>query len=162
MTPPAPAPPPQTEHFRLATHADLPALLPRVREFYAHFAFPWDESRKRERLSDLLRQPDLGHAWLLTSGAQHLEPAGYALVVYPFSLEFDGRIALLDEFFVAREHRGSGIGGRFLDHLARHFPAGSIRAIRLELDARHPEAGSLYARHGFARDGRELWTRRIN
>ena len=144
---------------RAASVTDLPELLPVVREFYAHFDFSWDETRKRDLLSQVLADPSLGSLRVVTVDSRI---AGYALLPFYFSLEFDGRVALLDELFVTAAARGMGAGGRLLDDcVAALSREGGIRAIRLEVDQRHPEASTLYRRHGFLPDGREAWTRRL-
>lgn len=145
--------------LRPATPADLDAVLPHVADFYEAFGFPWDTARKRGLLDALLAQPDLGALWLIEhAGAV----AGYALVAFYFSLEYDGRVALLDEFFVAPPHRGSGVGDAALKALEAALLDGGVKVVRLEVEARHARAASLYARHGYHAGGREMWTRRLD
>lgn len=142
----------------LASAEDLDEVLPVVREFYAHFEFPWDEVRKRGLLAGFLANPGSGRLWLARSGGRIV---GYALVAFYFSLEFDGRVALLDEFYLTAETRGRGLGGRFLDQVSGALAADGIGVLRLEVEARHPEAARLYARQGFKADGRGTWSRML-
>lgn len=143
---------------RLATTADLPLLLPVVRDFYAHFGFEWNERRKQALLIGFLGDPSRGSLWVVTVEGQM---AGYALVPVYFSLEFDGRAAFLDELFVTPAARGHGVGRRLLGELSAWLTQDGVQALRLEVDRRHPEAAALYARHGFTADQRESWTRRL-
>ncbi|HMO64908.1 MAG TPA: GNAT family N-acetyltransferase [Verrucomicrobiota bacterium] len=142
--------------LRPATAADLDQVLPLVADFYAAFGFPWDAGRKRALLAGLVEQPAWGALWLIETGGQI---AGYVLVAHHFSLEFDGRVGLVDEFWIAAPHRGRGIGGRALELLAERLQQSGIRTLRLEVAASHADAAALYARHGFRPAGRELWTR---
>lgn len=144
--------------FARAQVEDLNPALPIIREFYDHFGFAWDGPRKRAILAEVITRPDLGQLWLARDGRTI---AGYALVIFHLSLEFDGRIAILDEFHVTATFRGCGLGGRMLERLAASLAAEGIRRFRLELDERHPEASRLYVRHGFTRDGRDLWSREL-
>jgi len=144
--------------LRWATVADLDDALPVIRGFYRHFEFPWDEDRKRAVLLDLLADPGRGRLLLVRHDERVI---GYALIAFYLSLEFDGRVALLDELFLRPETRGAGVGARLLEHLAASLKAEGIPVVRLEVDDRHPEAASLYARHGFRTDDRRTWSRRI-
>ena len=141
----------------LAKESDLPTLLPLVFGFYQHFGFPWNEERKRHVLSEILTSPQVGRLWLVRDSG---EAVGYALVIYFLSLEFDGRVAVLDEFFLEPRCRGKGLGGWVLGRLASLVAGEGIGVIRLEVDARHPEAAALYARERFQREPREIWSRR--
>lgn len=143
---------------RPATTADLPLLLPVVRDFYAHFGFVWNERRKQALLTSFLGDPGRGYLWVVTAEGQM---AGYALVPIYFSLEFNGRVAFLDELFVTAAARGHGVGRRLLEELSAWLTRDGVQALRLEVDRRHPEAAALYARHGFTSDQRETWTRRL-
>jgi len=140
---------------RPATLADLPALLPVIREFYAHFDFPWDESRKHDLLAQFLLTPATGTLWLAERDGRIL---GYALVPFYFALEFDGLVALLDEFCLLPETRGQGIGSKLLNNLADALKAQGLTRLRLEIDARYPEATALYQRLGFVPDNRTTWS----
>lgn len=145
-------------NLRPATAADLDQVLPLVADFYAAFGFAWDAGRKRALLAGLVQQPAWGALWLIEADGQL---AGYLLVAFHFSLEFEGRVGLVDEFWIAPSHRGAGLGGRALETLAAMLRLAGIRTLRLEVAASHAQAAGLYARHGFRPSSRELWTRHI-
>ena len=109
-------------------------------------------------LASFLGRPELGQLWVATLDGRI---AGYALAPFYFSIEFDGTVALVDEFFLVPECRGQGVGGRLLSKVLAGLRAEGIGVVRLEVDRRHPEAATLYARLGFVRDGREAWTKRF-
>ena len=132
--------------------------MPVVRQFYAHFGFDWNDERKRRLLASFLGRPELGRLWVATLDRNI---AGYALAPFYFSLEFDGTVALVDEFYLVPKYRGQGAGGRLLREILAGLRADGIGVVRLEVDGRHPEASTLYARLGFVRDGREAWTKRF-
>ena len=148
----------QTMMFHLARPEDLDSLMPVIRDFHRHFGFNWDEDGKRRLLARFLGRPELGRLWVATLDGR---VAGYALVPFYFSLEFDGTVALVDEFYLVPKYRGQGAGGRLLREILAGLRADGIGVVRLEVDGRHPEASTLYARLGFVRDGREAWTKRF-
>jgi len=148
----------RTQVNRRGRVEDLERLLPVVEQFYAHFEFAWDAGKKRDLLEGFLQRPEMGQLWLAeVDGAV----VGYALVPFYFALEFDGPVALLDEFFVSPEARGQGVGSKLLKGVMTGLQSEGIRRVRLEVDERHPEAAELYERLGFSRDGRETWSRAI-
>jgi GNAT superfamily N-acetyltransferase len=137
--------------------SDLDAVTPLVRAFYLDFGFAWDEGRKSNILRKILRSPPMGCLWVVRNSDQVV---GYALVIFFLSLEFDGRVAVLDEFFLEPRHRGKGLGGWVLEQLTTRLAGEGIEVIRLEVDNRHADASSLYARCGFRREPREVWSKR--
>lgn len=144
--------------FRGATVADLEGLLPVIREFYRYFGFVWDDALKEALLCQMMGDSGLGRIWIAESNA---DVAGYALVAFYFSLEFDGPAAFLDELFVSPHFRGRGIGERLVSEVSRALVDQGVRVLRLEVDRRHPEAAHLYERLGFVPDGRASWTKRL-
>lgn len=145
-----------TQVNRRARVEDVEGLLPVVEQFYAHFGFAWDAARKRDLLTGFVQRPEAGQLWLTELDGRVV---GYALTPFYFALEFDGPVALLDEFFVVPEVRGRGVGVDLLRAMMAALPEAGIRRVRLEVDERHPEAAGLYERLGFSRDGRETWSR---
>ena len=79
---------------------------------------------------------------------------GYLVLVYVVSLEHQGLMAEIDEFFVLPEARGAGLGSELLaaaeGALAR---AGCVR-LQLQLAVANDAARAFYARRGYqARTG---------
>ncbi|MFO1462045.1 MAG: GNAT family N-acetyltransferase [Verrucomicrobiota bacterium] len=144
--------------FRQASMEDLTGLFPIIREFYQYFGFVWDDDAKKALLRRIIGDPKLGRIWLAESEAGF---AGYALVAFYFSLEFDGLAALLDELYVSPRYRGRGVGEQLLTETSRALVDQGARVLRLEVDRRYPSAAKLYARLGFVPDGRETWTKRL-
>jgi len=144
--------------IRRACLQDIDRLLPVVEQFYVHFGFAWEAEKKRRLLAEFLQRPEAGQLWLAESGGS---VSGYALVPFYFSLEFDGAVALLDEFFMLPEMRGRGAGAKLLSEVMAALPGEGIQRLRLEVDEKHPAAAKLYERLGFIKDGRETWSRPI-
>lgn len=111
--------------FVPATTADLPRLMPVLREFYAEEHLPWNEPALHAALTRLVADPGAGRLRLILRGD---EIAGHLAVGFCFSLEFGGRYGLLDELFVRPIHRGAGLGkrpGRGRSAVPRGRPAGA-------------------------------------
>jgi ribosomal protein S18 acetylase RimI-like enzyme len=132
---------------------ELDALLPLVEAFYAHFGYGFEACRKRELLSGLLDDPAAGRLWLIHDGDR---PIGYLLLAFSFSLEMDGRIAFVDELFIAPEGRSRGAGARALALAEEACRALGITVLRLEAEADNTRAAALYQRQGYVDLGRRL------
>ena len=125
-------------------------------EFYAEEELDFREARARGALSALLADGSRGAYFFIRESDAVV---GYFVLTVCFSLEFGGRFALLDEFYVRSAHRGQGIGERvlaFIEQLASEWRAA---AVRLEVDRRNPRVRRLYERAGFAAHERDLMTK---
>ena len=69
------------------------------------------------------------------------------------SLEFHGRDAFVDEFYIRSEFRGRGIGSKALEYAADYCAANGIRTMHLEVEDSNPRLHRLYERNGFANRG---------
>lgn len=136
----------------------LPVLLPLVQAFYSHFGYPFEERRKRELLAAFLADRSAGRLWLIEVDAV---PRGYLLLAFFFSLEFDGRIAFVDELYIAPEGRQRGAGAEALRQLEELCRGLELRALRLETEADNHRARALYVRSGYQDQGRNLLTKPI-
>ena len=63
----------------------------------------------------------------------------------------DGEYGEIKRMYVSPEFRGSGFGGRILDHLADHARSRGTTLLRLETGIHQREAIGLYERWGFHR-----------
>jgi ribosomal protein S18 acetylase RimI-like enzyme len=146
--------------FRPATHADIDALLPLMRDFYSFEKLPWDAPRTRRLLNNLISDPRLGRVILIHSAAAPPPTLiGYLVLTFGFSLEFHGRNALLDEFYIAPSHRSAGIGSQALDHAIALLRDEGIAALHLEADHFNDRGHAFYLRHGFRDHPRHLMTK---
>ncbi|WP_433618039.1 GNAT family N-acetyltransferase [Dactylosporangium sp. CA-139114] len=134
-----------------AEPADLPAILPLVREFCAEDGHEFDEARITRALTALLRDDEHGQVWL--AGAA----AGYAVVTWGWSLESGGREALLDEIYV--RERGNGTGAHLLRRVVAAAAEAGAAVMFLETEAHNERVRGFYARHGFAAED-SVWMSR--
>lgn len=131
-------------------------MLVLMARLYAQDTIPWDEDRSRKAIQDLLADPDSGGIWLIQV---YGSTAGYLVLTICFSLEFHGRFALLDEFFVEEQWRGQGIGSQALGFAEEQCRLRGLKALRLEVDRKNVRALELYRRRGFELHDRYLMTR---
>jgi GNAT superfamily N-acetyltransferase len=108
----------------------------------------------RERAGRALHGLDgFGGWWFI---AQDGQPAGYFVLTVGYSLEFGGRFALLDEFYLEPEWRGKGLGSGVMDRILTEARALGAEALHLEAEGHVRE---FYRRSGFVARGREMMSR---
>jgi diamine N-acetyltransferase len=134
-------------NFRIAADPDVDLLLGMMREYYLYDGHAFDEPRARTALLSFLREPAFGRAWLICDGDV---PVGYIVLTFGYSLEYLGRDAFIDEFFLRESHRGRGWGGQTLDFVEEAARAAGVRSIHLEVVRSNTTAKEVYRRSGYA------------
>jgi diamine N-acetyltransferase len=132
--------------FRLAEASDAELLLDFMRDYYAFDGHGYDREKARAALIPLLENPSFGRAWLILDGAS---PVGYAVICFGYSLEWLGRDAFVDEFYLREQFRGRGWGKQtmaFLENAARDL---GVRGLHLEVVDGNETASRLYQTLGF-------------
>lgn len=133
---------------RLAIPADVPALLALVRRYWEYEGIDgFDALRIELTLQRLLATPALGAAWVAAAGGTL---AGYLIAVYVLSIEHQGLMAEIDEFFVLPQARAQGIGAQLLAAAERALAARGCVRLQLQLAVGNAAARSFYARRGYA------------
>ena len=140
--------------MRPAGRADIGALVELMRDFYAESGYELDEGRAGAAFAALVDEPGLGRVWLVERGAagppaDEPEIAGYIVVTFVFAMEYGGRIAVVDDFFVRPEARGEGLGTAALAEVRRACEDLGVRALRVEVGAANAVAQAVYRSAGF-------------
>lgn len=145
--------------FRLATPEDLTELVVMMKELQADdpWSVPFDEADAARVTEQLLRQPALGRIWLIAADERTI---GYIVMAFDYSLEYRGRGAWVDEFFVRPTHRGLGIGTQALEFFSTQAKNLGVTVVHLEVNHGNP-AIELYRRLGFEDHQRYLMTKWI-
>ena len=133
--------------FRIATEADSDLLLVMMREYYAFDGHAYDEQRARVALLNFLREPSFGRAWLICDGDMAV---GYIVLTFGYSLEYLGRDAFIDEFYLRESYRGRGWGRRTLEFVEEAGRDAEVRTIHLEVVRANSRAKEVYRRAGYA------------
>jgi ribosomal protein S18 acetylase RimI-like enzyme len=139
-----------------AKEPDTGELIAMMRSFYAELGEPFDAARAERALLALLADPSHGAAWVFREEGRAV---GYLVVTHGYSLEFDGRIAVIDEVYAVPEMRGRGAGARALALAEGHCRRNGIAALRLEVHQENRRALALYERNGFEAHDRYLMTK---
>lgn len=141
------------------SHENISICIPFIRGFYDHFKYPFDLKRKQEVLAAFVSDPSLGRICFIQHGQQ---PIGYVIVAFSFGLEFNGRVAFIDELYIEPAQRAGGIGAQTLGKIEQLCIALDVRAIRLEVEIENERASSLYIRSGYELHNRHILTKRLN
>jgi len=132
--------------FRVASEADAATLLPFMREYYAFDGHGFDEQKARVALVTLLRDQNLGRVWLILDGER---PVGYIVICFGYSLEWLGRDAFVDEFYLRENYRGRGWGRKTFAFVEEAARALDVRTLHLEVVQQNTSALEIYRRLGF-------------
>lgn len=151
----------QEPEFRIAGPTDLDALLPLVQAYHDFEQISMPAAVRIEALMPLLEADScFGRIWLILSSGTVV---GYVALCYGYSIEFAGRDAFIDEFYILEQARGQGIGSLTLAFLQRQAAALNIVALHLEVARHNQPARRLYSRAGFrARDRYNFLSREID
>jgi len=133
--------------LELAGPAQLEELLPLIAAYHAFEDVQTSAEQRRNSVTKLLGDKNLGEIWLVRNLDSLI---GYIAACYSYSIEFGGRDAFIDEFYVEAAERGKGIGGRVLKEIAKLLRARGIVAVHLEVDGTNERARAAYARAGFS------------
>jgi ribosomal protein S18 acetylase RimI-like enzyme len=131
----------------LAGSRQLEELLPLVAAYHAFEALETSAEQRRSSVAKLLQDKRLGEMWLIRKSDILI---GYIAICYSYSIEFGGRDALIDEFYIEPVERGRGIGSKVLVDVAAHLRTRGIVVLHLEVDGTNERAKSTYARAGFS------------
>jgi diamine N-acetyltransferase len=132
--------------FRLATGRDADTLLEFMQAYYAFDGHAFDREQARMALIALLENRNLGRAWLILDGDV---PAGYIVLCFGYSLEWLGRDAFVDEFFLREQYRGRGWGHAAMELVEGEARQSGIRTLHLEVVEKNVGALEFYRTCGF-------------
>src|SRR5579864_6768651 len=137
---------PDGPQFRVAEESDAELLLDFMQAYYLFDGHGYDREKARAALIALLQNPNLGCAWLILDGDS---PVGYAVLCFGYSLEWLGRDAFIDEFYLREEYRGRGWGRKTMAFVEGAARAAGIRTLHLEVVQQNTTALQVYRHLGF-------------
>ena len=97
-------------------------------------------------LRPLLGDSPHGVVWFIEKDGQNV---GYIAICDSYSIEFGGKTAMIDEFFVVPEARGQGVGRKVLGLLEPRLITRNIKVLFLEVSPTNTPAQRLYQQAGF-------------
>jgi GNAT superfamily N-acetyltransferase len=142
--------------FNALTDGAKERALDMMGRLYSEAGATHHRERARRAAEGLMANPELGGVWLIEMQG---DTAGYLCVTLCYSLEFDGRFALLDELYLEEAWRGQGIGAQAIAFAVEWSRARGLAAIRLEVEHTNSRAIELYRREGFQAHDRHLMTK---
>ena len=83
------------------------------------------------------------------------------VLAFGYSLEYHGRDAFLDEFFIEEDYRGKGHGKKMLTRAENAAKKLGIKAIHLEVTRHNDPVIPFYKREGFQDHDRYLMIKRV-
>ncbi len=144
--------------FRLANDSDIEILVEFMRQFYAIDGYPFGEVAARRAMGKIVQDPALGRAWMICDGDV---PIGYIVLTFGYSLEYQGRDAFIDEFYIDAAQRNKGVGSKTLEFALEACRELDINALHLEVEPMNAAGLALYRKFGFVDHNRRLMTRWI-
>ena len=142
--------------IRRARPGDIPQLLALIRRYWDFEGIEGFAALRIELvLKQLLEGPvPRGSIWVAESQGTL---AGYLIVVLVMSVEHQGLMGEIDEFFVLPEARAHGTGTRLLAAAEAELAQRGCVRLQLQLAIGNHRARAFYERLGFAaREGYEL------
>jgi ribosomal protein S18 acetylase RimI-like enzyme len=125
---------------------DLPEIMAMMTDFHSDDRLPWHPGEVQRTICELLANEAFGTFWLIDLDGQSI---GFLVLTFGFSLEFHGRVAFIDEFYIRPEFRGQGIGARALHQMVGYCARHGVRTVHLEVEHSNPRVRRLYEREGF-------------
>lgn len=127
---------------------DLPELERMIFALYREDPCGERMSRRkiRDTVQELIGHPAKGNIWIFHVGEAVV---GYSIVIYYWSNEFGGNVALIDECYVKPSWRNKGIGTSFIKY-ASEAKTSCLRGITAEVTPLNKRALTFYSRQGLA------------
>ena len=142
--------------FRLAQPSDAELLMEFIQEFYEYDQHPFDDYTVRAALLKLLNDEFLGRVWLIQQASDAI---GYIVLTFGYSLEYRGRDAFIDEFYIRESHRGQGVGRKTIEFVEEVCPSLDIHALHIEVERNNTAAQGFYRKVEFEDQDSYLMTK---
>jgi GNAT superfamily N-acetyltransferase len=141
--------------IRLATEADISALVVLMTDFYAESDFVLSAAAATRTFEALFAAPALGAVWLAEDAGA---PVGHLVLALSFSMEYGGLRGFIDDLYVRPTARGQGAGAALLAAAREGARVRGLRVLQVETGQASHLARPLYARAGYVDSGRALLT----
>ena len=133
-------------NLKPATLADSNTLMPFVRAYHEFEGITATDAERFEAVKPLLEEGTLGRIWLIETSDGVV---GYIALCFGYSIEFGGRDAFVDEFFIGEDARGQGLGRMALEAVKEEAQAAGVKTLHLEVAHANAVARKFYAGAGF-------------
>jgi GNAT superfamily N-acetyltransferase len=147
------------ETYKPADLSDIELLLSMMKDYYEFDHLDFDKKAAEIALNDLINNDFFGRIYLINRDDITI---GYIVLTLGYSLEFKGRDAFVDEFFIKSEYRKQGAGKRALKFIGEVALTLEIKALHLEVERNNTNAQIVYRKSGFEDHDRYLLTKWLN
>ena len=141
----------------LARSEDIPRLLGMMRDFHRGEHIDTPAAAGEASVRHLVESGASGRIWVILDESG--SAAGYMVLTFGFSIEFEGRDAFVDELYLRPEFRGRGWGTAAVEFAAAAAHQLGVRALHLEATRGNDSAIAVYRRLGFREHDRFLMTK---
>lgn len=131
--------------LKITSVDDLTTIMGFVEQFHIEEGLPYTEATTRIAVCALLGASTFGRIWLIMIGSK---PVGYVAICFGYSIEFIGRDAILDEFFIRSDSRGNGISSAVLSMVKVECEFMGLKALHVEVSKHNELARSVYESSG--------------
>lgn len=142
--------------FKLADNSRLGMLMTLIREYYVYDGHEFNEARVQGALKEIFNNSTLGKIWFISWNE---EVIGYLILTFGFSVEFGGRDAFVDEFYIREAYRGKGLGRKSIEFVEETAKKLGVKAVHLEVSRSNTNAQAVYRKLGFTDRSYYLMTR---
>jgi len=132
--------------MRKASLVDVEQLVTMMAAFYSESPYTLNLRRATEAFTLLLADERLGHVWFIQVNSKDV---GYVVVTLCYSMTFGGLCAVVDDFFIQPEFRGTGLGKAAMAEVRNLCASRGVRAIHVETGRDNAPALAVYRRAGF-------------
>lgn len=134
-------------NVKRATLDDISVLMPLMRAYHNFEGIIATDSERLEVIRPLLiEENNFGRIWLIEASN---ETVGYIAICFGYSIEFGGRDAFVDEFFITEAARSHGLGRIALEVIKREAKKAGVQALHLEVARTNSAAKNLYSQFDF-------------
>jgi len=144
--------------FQPVSPADIDTVVRLMNDFYAIDQYPFDAAVSTELFRQFIKNEALGKAWLIYHNA---EPAGYVILTFFFSFEYQGMAAFLDELYLTKAARGKGIGKEAVSFILDQARQRNVKTVYVETEPHNERARQLYLQQGMQEHHRRLMVCKI-
>lgn len=145
--------------FKTATNSDRDLLLTLTKEFYQIEHLTYNVEVLNKCFDEIFTNDNLATIWIIYADR---EPAGYLVLTFGYSLEFHGKDALIDEFYIRETYRSQGIGKQTLEFVKTTCQSLGIKALHLVVAHENHRAKTIYQKAGFTEHERYIMTNWID
>lgn len=132
--------------IQIASKSNLAELIPLIQAYHEFEGLTLTEIELESAVGKLISDKSLGGIWMIYTDKEFV---GYIAICTGFSIEFAGKDAFIDEFYIIPEFRDKGVGRRVLALIKDEARKMNIKAIHLEVARTNQYAQSLYSKANF-------------